>query len=749
MTTLPTARPAVQAPARPVAAAGGPTGPMPTIDPIKLLKKYKWLLSGAAVAGLIVGVVSHYALLFTYPIYRPEAIYQVFALEDKVGRIGAVGSFARDELEKFMATEVAIITSDRVIDKAISDPSITTEAPKWSSRFMKGGLLDSSRAAKSLKWRLSAGVIGESNLIRMSFWSTDPEEATAIVKLVGRVYSRDRQTSSSIEVTERKTLLNKAVTDAADTVIRLQEKRARLLKEQNVETLDQQASGELRNMESIQDQLVSARYDKESLIVQRDQLRRELDSGLPITFPEQIRKRVDEHPIILGIKRDIGDLETAIMARSMTLGPEHRDMVRLKNQLEARKQTLAAEREKLLKQEFSAQLDILTTSVNSLEAAENDLLNKLEASKNRAAEIAQTLAQVKDVTREIDGITESKAKLGDELKELDILTSSMRTQARVQLFQDAQRPKTIAFPRLVFMVPASVVLILGLVGGAVLLFEVVDQRVKSPADVAMIPRTRVLGLIPHAAEDPAAPQKIETVFRDHPGGVLAESVRQLRSAVIKRMQQGGHKSLVVMSGMPGSGATTVVCNLAHAAAATEMRVLIIDANFRRPGVHRALGLSEGPGLADCLAGSHQLPGAVQKSDDPRVDVLAAGNPGNRIFERLGTPALAQLLAEASATYDLVIIDVAPSMVAGDAVTIANRCDASMLVVRAFGEKRGMVARLRNELGESRAEFLGVLVNAVRSAAGGYFKSNILATHRYQDGENGRRELPALPPSPRA
>jgi hypothetical protein len=72
------------------------------------------------------------------------------------------------------------------------------------------------------------------------------------------------------------------------------------------------------------------------------------------------------------------------------------------------------------------------------------------------------------------------------------------------------------------------------------------------------------------------------------------------------------------------------------------------------------------------------------------------------------------------------------------MALANRCDAVMLVVRALSEKRGMVARLRNELSEVKAEFLGVVVNAVRSAAGGYLKGNILAAHKYHNGGKGSK-----------
>lgn len=731
MTTMPTARPAAQTPAKPAPAPAG-AGAVPAIDPIKLLKRYKWLLAATAGVGMVMGVVAHYSMLFTYPIYRAEAVYQVFAQEEKVGAPVATSAF-KEELEKFMATQVQFFTSEKIIDRAVNDPTLPTEAPRWSERFIKGGMIDSVRASKSLKRGLSAGIIGDSNLIRLSFWANNPKDATAIVKIVGQAYSRDRDNVAGADISERRTLLQRAISDASDAITKLQKDRQFLLNEQNVDTIDQAANGELRNIETLQDTLIDTRRDKESLIVQRDQFRRELEQGPVVTYPESIRKRVEDDPVIYNMKTERNQIESALIAMGKRFDSSHRDVRRLRDMLEAKEQSLQSEREKLLLQLFKAQLDVYTTSVSALEATEADILKKLEVSKARAAELTQILVKVKDIDNEIKGQTESKSKYGNDLKDLNILTTADKNMARVRLYQPASEPKTVTFPRIYIMVPACVLLALGLVGGAVVLFEIVDQRVKSPADIAMIPRTRVLGLIPHAAEDPAAPQRVETVFRDHPGGVLAESLRQLRGTILKRMVQGGHKSLVVLSGMPGSGATSIVVNLAYAAAATEQRVLIIDANFRRPGIHRILGLSEGPGLGDIIAGSATLASATQSTDNPNIKIVSAGSPASRVFERLGTPALHQLLQQAGESFDLILLDVAPSMVAGDGLAIANRCDASMLVVRAFGEKRGMVARLRNDLSESRAEFLGVLVNAVRASAGGYFKSNILATHSYQSG----------------
>ena len=96
--------------------------------------------------------------------------------------------------------------------------------------------------------------------------------------------------------------------------------------------------------------------------------------------------------------------------------------------------------------------------------------------------------------------------------------------------------------------------------------------------------------------------------------------------------------------------------------------------------------------------------------------------------------MGQILAQASSEYDCVILDVAPAIVAGDAQTIATHVDATILVARALQEKRGQIARLKGELSDTRAEFLGVLVNGVKSSAGGYMRKNIRTSHKYHAEE---------------
>jgi capsular exopolysaccharide synthesis family protein len=734
MTTLPTVRPAVPAAARPAPAAAGAAG-TPAIDPLKLLKKHKWTLLAAAVAGAVIGAILHFILMAVYPIYAPFALYQCLPMQETLASNAPAMTF-KDELQNFMSTQVQLLTSDGIIDKTLNDPSFTKEAPRWSHPHMRNGVLDVDDAARSLKRNLNAGVVGDSSLIRVSFWWTDKQEATAIVRLVASTYERQRKQIATGENSERLDLIQRSIAETSDAIVKQQANRARLLQDQNVDALEQANSAAVANAIGIQKKMIDNRADMEAIKSRRKQMEDELASPTGPTYTSDIRQKVEEDYNLVKIKDEVNLYEAEVVAARKRLGPNHQTLLRYESVLEGKKQNLQNERERLLRQYFDAQLDTIRSGISSLEATNDDLQKKLDDARTRSVELTQVLAKVKDLENDITRLTDSRNKLSDDLKNYSILNNN---PMRIVRIQDAQPPKTVSFPKLFIMVPLGIFAALGLVFGVVVFLEVIDQRVKGAADVAMIPRTRLLGLIPHAAEDPGAPQKIETVFRDQPAGVLAESYRQLRGAVLKRLHDSHAKSLLVLSGMPASGATSVVCNLAHAIASADQRVLIIDANFRRPAVHRVLGLKEAPGLADVLAGSTPLTDAVQKTDNPRVDLLSAGAPSERIVERLSTEPMTEALRQATAAYDLVLIDVAPAQIAGDALALAHRCDASLLVVRALGEKRGMVARLRNELGETRAEFLGVVINAARSLAGGYLKGNILAARQYQNGNGNGKE----------
>jgi capsular exopolysaccharide synthesis family protein len=678
----------------------------------------------------VLGAAGHFVLLFTYPIFTAQVIWECFPQEREIGL--PPEQTTRDELEKFMATQAQIMMSTAIIDQAVVHPDVQRNAPEWYQKHTGSGGFDQVAAGRELEKRVRASIMGETQLIRLSFWATDAKHAAAIASIVAQTYQNDRWARVSSEQAKRRDLLALSIQDIEKRIKDTQEERFDLISEYKVESLDEQINISQGMITLLTERLVEANSGIEAYSSQLNRLKAQLDSPTGIVYDDAMRMAADRDPVVQQIRSEINLFKAELDGLRERLGPNHLSYKSVQTRLRGKEEAYKAEYERALRRQFDAMIENLSSEIAALQAQVVDLVKKREDAERRGTELARIRAEINDLTEEITQLNERKAKSADELANLQAL-KGLDTAYRIRLLQNAKIPNIVTFPKLYVMVPAGIVLVVGLLAGLIALVEIVDQRVKGPSDIAMISRTKVVGIIPHSSEDPAAPARVETVFRDQPSGVLAESYRQARASVVKQLAQRELKSLLVVSGMPASGSTTVVVNLAYALAAAEHRVLVIDANFRRPTISKTLGLQDSPGLADVLVGGQSLAAAVQPTDNPNVSVLAAGSSQHRKVERLATPAMSKLLRDADQAYDVVLIDAAPAIVAGDAIALANRCDATLLVVRAMAEKRGMVARLRTELGECRAEFIGVLINGVRSASGGYLRGNIRATHEYQNG----------------
>ncbi len=726
-----TSAPGVRRPGpSPMPMAG--SAPTVTIDPMKLLRKYVWLGVAAAFVGGVMGYGAFYVLRQLAPEFTAEVVFEAFPPKEDAKEVESSGSEA--EMERFMQTQVARMISEGVFDRIVRDPRLVNEAPAWTTRVSEKGQINPNDAIEELADTLNARMMPGTNFIRLTAVYSKPGEATVLVKLAKDAYLYELRRSHNASSAETKDVHKKQIDAIEQQILDLNSQRSRIVADEGVDTIEQNQTEASRNLALIVGQLVVLGQEIQSLRVQIAKYEEMLKSEAGITYTDLQRAQVEASPVVASQAQRLRELETTRLSlRQAEIQPGHRSMKAVEAEIRATEQTLQMSREQELRKLFDAQLDGSRQQQAQYHAQEADLLRQREDLRLEMTELTRILSDIDDLDLRVESLIDARGRLEENLRQV-IARDTLSTAARISVAQAERVPTRVSFPKLSITVPAGVFLALSCVGGLIVVREILDQRVKSPADVAMIPKARVLGMVPLASEDPSSPESIETVFRDDPRSILAESFRQLRTPLLKKMQRAGHKSLMVVAGMPGSGASSITLNLAFACAAAEQRVLVIDANFRRPAVHRAFGQGEAPGLSDVLAGKAALSKSARKTDVEGVEILPVGAREHRVFERLGSEKMSELLAEASRDYDLVFIDVSPAIVSGDAISIANCADASILVVRALGEKRGMVARLRNDLSESRAELLGVVVNAVRSASGGYMRKNIRTSHAYQNEE---------------
>ena len=737
MSTLPT-NPGTLAAQQPrssgAAAAATSSSGMASIDPIKLLNKHKWLLVGAGIAGGIAGTGLNYALEELYPVWKPVAIFQCSPPMENMLSAGLQAN--ETEMGRFMQTQVKILTSDEVLEKVVLDPALQASAPNWCAKFMRVNpasgekAFNADRALRWLKDDLNARLIVSTTLIELSFTAKHKDDATAIVGLVSEKYMGKLSSQAQAQQDERTKSLRDTLTRIDTDVNALAQRRKRLIENDKLETVDERVSGNQQQLAQVQEELLRVSQEVIALSKAIEIRGAEIDNPAGFAYNNQIFEKVDRDPLVLDIKGRISRMDDEL--RSMLnagKSREHREYKAMEARLAGARQNLEQERNRLMEQIFNSELEGFNNDLQGLQARKLGLEGERKTLSERQVALTQLQTEVNDIKSQIESSLEVRAKTNEDLQKI-ISLNQLTNANRVTVYQRERIPTELSFPQLKVMIPLGIIAGIGLIGGLAFLREIVDQRVKGPSDIALIPRMRLLGWVPDAAEDPEGKGAAETAFRDRPKGLVAESYRQLRSNVAKRIDEMGHKSILFMSGMPGSGATSVVANLALALAAADKKVLVIDANFRRPALHRVFGVQEAPGVADVLCAGKTLEAAVQKTSTPNVDVLSVGSRELRVVERLAAQANGELLARAKAAYDVILIDVAPAVVAGDGMALAQRVDATVMVVRAMSDKRGMVARIRNELGDARADFLGVVVNGVRASAGGYMKGNIRAAAEY-------------------
>lgn len=250
---------------------------------------------------------------------------------------------------------------------------------------------------------------------------------------------------------------------------------------------------------------------------------------------------------------------------------------------------------------------------------------------------------------------------------------------------------------------------LGLALGFVvaLLWARLDTKVRSTGDVPREPARVVLGSIPY---DRAVSKEGPTTIIEHPRGALAEAYRRVRANIDFLDSTDPVRSFVVTSTMPGEGKSTTSVSLALALADTGRRVLLVDADLRRPAIARICGLEGDVGLTTVLARKATLDDVRQPWGLEGLDIVTAGLVPPNPTQLIDSAGLAAFLEEAQATYDMVIVDTSPLLAVSDGAVLARLTGGALVIARARKvDRRDLVESLAT-IDAMGAVCLGVVLN---------------------------------------
>jgi len=225
---------------------------------------------------------------------------------------------------------------------------------------------------------------------------------------------------------------------------------------------------------------------------------------------------------------------------------------------------------------------------------------------------------------------------------------------------------------------------------------------------------------------------------------VAEAYRTIRTAVYFGVPHGTAKTLLVTSPAPGDGKTTLASNLAIAMAQAGNKILLVDADFRKPMQHKIFELDKKIGLSTVLAGEADLAHAIHKTEVNGLEVLPCGPIPANPSEILNSQMFADVLSELVGRYDHVVIDSPPVMPVTDSRILAASCDCTILALRAEKSTRKSAVYARDTLRSVGSRILGVVVNDVprkKGIYGYYYTEAEVYTYGYgasnRKGGNGK------------
>ncbi len=202
---------------------------------------------------------------------------------------------------------------------------------------------------------------------------------------------------------------------------------------------------------------------------------------------------------------------------------------------------------------------------------------------------------------------------------------------------------------------------------------------------------------------------------------MAESYRALRTSLLLSNLGAPPKIIMVTSARPQEGKTTTSINTAIVLAQKGVRVLLVDADLRRPSVHKTLGMGPRSGLSNVLTGSATMQQTITTSPIlPNLFILPAGTPPPNPAELLASSNMRDLLTELREQYDHIVIDTPPTLSVTDAVVLSPRADATILVIRSGQTTKQALRRSREILMQVNAHVAGILLNAVDLTSPDYY-----------------------------
>jgi polysaccharide biosynthesis transport protein len=540
-------------------------------------------------------------------------------------------------------------------------------------------------------------------LVDVIYQHTDPDFAALAANALAEEYTQQNLDQRLSNNAKELAFVNEQL-DAATLKVKAGEQALQQYREvNNAQSLDDRQNIVVARLTSLSQAVTEKRTERQQRETLYNQVRGADAAGdAADTYP-----LIGNNPSVVAAQSQLAALKAERISLSQTYGPDAPKMREVEVKIDAAARLLVAERRKVI--------DSARNEYEAAVAQERNFGSDLERANAANVELDRKSGDYRILQRDLDSQRQIFQSLLDRQKQLSVVANSRANNVRLVDRADPRRSPISPNPRKDWLtaILAGLTVAFGLAFG----IEYLDDTIKTPEDITKRLKLPLLGLVPALRGD-RVPVLTETVPHD-----FGEAFRSLRTSLVFTSGGESTRVMAVTSSQPLEGKTTTACNLALALALGGARVLLIDADMRRPGLHKTMGLQNGAGLSHLLVGQSRVRDVIQRTADPNLFVITAGRTPPNPSELLASERMNHFIANlAHGPFDWVVLDTPPVLAVTDAVIIAQKVAGVVFVVGSEMTRRVHAERALETLLNGRARGIGAVLNRVDFDRNKYYYS---------------------------
>ncbi len=692
-----------------------------------LILRRRWL--PATLVTLSVAGLTALATFLMKPVYEAEG--EILLRKDasvasslSSGTLGALDSLTQKTNP--VTTEAEILKSEPITVETIQALHLTDK----NNKLLKKEDFLRKLAIKNAK---------ETDILSISYQSTDPKLAAAIVNKVIEIYRAKNLERSRSQATSARKFIETQIPKAERDVKRYEAAIRQFKDKSKVVSLKEESRVAVEGVGSLQKALTDTQGKLADAQARSQTLRNQ--AGLS---PQQGLKvnALSQSPAVQKVLTDLQETERALKTALTTLQPGHPQVQDLENKKAGLQTLLKSQMSQVVggnSESTSPALgniqagqtqQSLSESLLKVEVERLGLQNQVDALQKDQVAYRQRNAlipKLEQMQRELDrNLSLAEATYGALRKGLqEFSIAENKNVGNTDIIAPATVPAEPISPKVLLNLIIGTVMGLLLGIGTALLLEALDNSVKTVKEAQDIFDLTVLGTIPTMeGSEKVNVKSLERTrpqlpVRDMPRSAVSEAYRMLQANLKFLSSDNPPRVIAMTSSVPQEGKSTTTANLALVLAEMGHRVLLVDADLRRPSQHQIWELPNSVGLTNILVEPGKWSGSV-RSENEHLDIITAGVIPPNPVRLLDSQRMAHLIGEWRELYDFVLIDAPPLAVASDALLVAQMTDGLLMVARpgvlntasAETAKAALAKVSGEDTGSKRATILGLVMNGV-------------------------------------